>query len=291
MIRPAHGSSEIYISLIMSDIYIRFFLFEIKLFFPTLSANRKFSVGVLFAFCTLSELSFSTEWTEEVGFPQVFSAELTLGVFYTFFDEAFMREYFFLEEVDNRKGGSYSEEYEEIVPKHEDLEVLQELHDSLKESFWDNLEHPFTYFPEYREKYDNEEVGRNERLGSIFSCDRTTIPEPNEKEKRYEEEQFYSESLEWVGELQTRKRSSEALCSLRSQESEDRLKIAVLLDKHEVCSLLGTKLFEFLGAFLYILSDSLGTRLADRLTCWLVCDLFKQNRIVPTFEAIYLRLY
>lgn len=61
----------------------------------------------------------------------MFSAELTFRVFDSFLDEPLLVEYFLLEKIDTRKSYSDCEQYEEIVPEHENLEILQELHDVL----------------------------------------------------------------------------------------------------------------------------------------------------------------
>lgn len=136
--RPAHGSSERNMSLMVSVIYSDS-LGDNELFLSAFSADGELSVGILFAFSTFSELIFSTKWTVYIVFSEVFTTELTLWSLDAFLDQTFVIEYFFLEEIYACQRYPDSQEYQEVVPEHEELEILKEFHDCLQESLWDDL--------------------------------------------------------------------------------------------------------------------------------------------------------
>lgn len=91
-----------------------------------------------------------------ISLPKPFSTELTLSVLDSFLDEAFFVEDFFLEEIDAHESDSNSEQYEEIIPKHQNLKILQEFHKCLQEAFRDDFQNTFAYLPKYRYEDNNE---------------------------------------------------------------------------------------------------------------------------------------
>lgn len=232
----------------------------------------------------LPELVLPAERTEDISFPESFSAVLTLGALDPLLDEALPVEDLFLEEVDGRESYYDGEEDQEVVPEYEDLEVLQELHERLQEPFRDDFENSLAYLPEDRDEYDNEQVGRYECLGPVFAFDGSIIPIPYEEEERNEEQEFHADPFQRIGEIQAIQCGSQAFCQFRSEGREYPLEISILFDERQVCFLFFQYFAELLRALLELLSDDVGTGTADGLSCRLFRYFLLENGVIASLE-------